>query len=320
MKTYTDRILNRLERLINEIRDAHAHDPFYYDRLREFKHYCDTTPVIASCLAQLPQISYDFNVGRRNLKLPDGKAGYASRWDAIKQVVIVNNDSIMKLFFVQVSSMSNMTEARTKFTELFVISLYNYLVNQIKSSSAMLYLLLRYKRWAEWFEAERLRKAYKEAERTGEKVLDSDLRRFLFESGIDYPYSQPRSPGGQADIVAGLETDDPLVLEVKVWDSEKSYKKDRVRDGLRQVMDYAEKYGKDKGYVVMFNLDPKPLVFVSEVNPGEWPARIEQNRTYYFIDINIAEQKEPVSQRDEGKPVKRNEVQLRELWNNVKND
>lgn len=50
----------------------------------------------------------------------------------------------------------------------------------------------------------------------GEDVLNRDLRRFLFESGIDYPFSQPRLPGSQVDIVANLETEDPLVLENKI--------------------------------------------------------------------------------------------------------
>lgn len=175
----------------------------------------------------------------------------------------------------------------------------------------MLYILLRYKRWVEWFEAERLRRIYSD---DGEDSLDHDLRRFLFESGIDYPYSQPQSPGGRADIVAGLETDDPLVLEVKVWDSNKSYRENRCYDGLRQVMDYAEKYGKDKGYVVVFNLDPIPLEFVSPTNTDEWPPRLEHgSKTYYFIDVDIAEQTKPVSERDKGKPVKTNVVQLAEL-------
>ena len=178
----------------------------------------------------------------------------------------------------------------------------------------MLYLLWRYKRWAEWFEAERLREVYGS---DGENGLDHDLRRFLFESGVDHPFSQPRSPSGQADVVAGLETHDPLVLEIKVWDSQKPYKVDRVRDGLRQAIAYTDDYGKDVGYVVVFNLDPLPLQFIGEANSTELPARIVKDHTYYFLSINIAEQKKPASQRDKGKPVKRNEVRLSKLWDSL---
>ena len=80
-------------------------------------------------------------------------------------------------------------------------------------------------------------------------------------------------------------------------------------------MDYTTKYGKDRGYVVVFNLDPKPLVFVGETDADGWPARTERDgRTYYFIAIDIAEHEESVSQRDKRKLVQTNEVKLAELW------
>jgi hypothetical protein len=148
----------------------------------------------------------------------------------------------------------------------------------------------------------------------GESGLDRDLRRFLFESGIDYPYSQPRMPGGQADVVVGLETDDPLVLEIKVWDSKKGNREDRVRDGLCQARYYAEMYGKDRGHIAVFNLDLEPLEFENPSSGGGWPARLEVGgRTYYFIAIDIAEQLDPVSRRNKGKPVRVNNVVLPNL-------
>lgn len=152
----------------------------------------------------------------------------------------------------------------------------------------------------------------------GEAGLDCDLRRFLFERGIDYPYSQPQSPGGRVDIVAGLETDDPLVLKAKVWDSERKYGVNGVRDGLRRVLDYAAKYGKDKGYVAVFNLDAELLLFQGEAAAGEWPPRIERGgTTYYFVCIDIAKQEKPISQRDKGRPVRANELQLLDLWSAI---
>jgi len=178
----------------------------------------------------------------------------------------------------------------------------------------MMYILLRYKRRVEWFALNQLREMYITSGREGESVLDADLRRFLFESGIDYPFSQPASPHGKADIVANLETDDPLVLEVKVWDSDKGYKEDRLRDGLRQVMDYATKYGKDKGYIVLFNLDEQPISFTSQQNNGEWPPRIEYGgKTYFFMDVHIADITKPISQQDKGKPVQTTKVDLANL-------
>ena len=310
---YMDRMLRRLEQILDELRNA---DRLHYeDRLRAFKRYCDSTSALANCLAQLPHTPYNFKVDWRDLQRqwPEGEEGYAYRWDAIRQIV-EQGPGGFDLFCDQIAT-SDLTSATIYFTEMFVVPLYNYLVDQLEAANAMLYLLLRYKRWVEWFESRRLREAYNEAGRDGEAVLDEDVRRFLFESGVDYPYSQPRSPGGQVDVVAGLETEDPLVLEIKVWDSRKGYRENRVRDGLRQVVDYAGKYGKDRGYIVVFNLDTLPLIFVGEVVPAEWPARIERGGvTYYFIAVDLAEQKRPPSQRDKGKPVKTNRVELAQLW------
>jgi hypothetical protein len=168
----------------------------------------------------------------------------------------------------------------------------------------------------EWFEAERLRVEYANAGSHGEAVLDRDLRRFLFESGIDYPYSEPDSPHGRADVVAQLETDDPLVLEVKVWDSAKNYRKNRVRDGLRQAMQYADSYGKEKGYVAVFNIDDRPLEFAGSVGGDEWPPRFEvSGKAYCFVDINIGEQP-PVSQQRKGQPVETQRIELAQLLSN----
>ena len=307
MKLYVDQIIDRLEQLKNEVINAGFID--HRDRLRAFKEYCDRTPVIASCLLQLPKTRYNFRDGIQDLqeKWPAGDASYSYRWDAIRQEV--------EGYANQRSFMEAQGFTPNNFSKYFVSPLCSYLVHQLAKSGTILYLLLRYKRWVEWFESEQLYKAYESG--GGESILDRNLHRFLFESGIDYPFSQPHSPGGQADIVASLETDDPLVLENKVWDSKKNYKEDRVRDGLRQVMDYAAKYGKDKGYVVVFNCDPIPLIFIDDTNPGEWPARLQVDRTYYFIDINIAQHSLPVSQQDKGKPVKRNEVSLKDLWHKV---
>jgi len=306
----TQAVLSRLEQLVNELSVAEWLN--YHDRLREFKRYCDTTPALAACLAELPQAEFDLRADWRDQEelWPPGEAGYAYRWAAIKQVAASGKCNLiisgpLSWSDVRKSSLDN-------FTRMYVCPVYDYLASQVGTSTGILHTLLRHKRWAEWFEADALRAIYGQQ---GEQGLDRNLRRFLFESGIDYPFSEPHSPGGRADIVAELDTDDPLVLEVKAWDSRKGYGEDRVRDGLRQAIDYADKYGKDRGYLAVFNLDRHPLAFMSESATQSWPPRLEHGgRTYYFIAIEIAQQVEPVSQRARGKRVDANEVHLGGLW------
>ncbi len=79
-------------------------------------------------------------------------------------------------------------------------------------------------------------------------------------------------------------------------------------------MNYAARFGKDVGYVVVFNLDQQPLSFKSQNPISEWPPKIEHGgRTYYFIDVNIAEKTKPISQEDKGKPVNIINIELNKL-------
>ena len=94
--------------------------------------------------------------------------------------------------------------------------------------------------------------------------LDTELLSIF--SREKFKFSQSISPRGKAEIVAGLETDDPWVIEVKIWDTEKGCRENRLRDGLRQIAEYATKYGKDKGYVVAFTLDQQPLSFTIDLH------------------------------------------------------
>jgi hypothetical protein len=307
-QVFTERTILRFNQLLAGLYNASPYD--YYDRLRAYKEYCEQVPALAQCLSSLPEAYYDFQIDWREIESnwPGGAASYATRWSAIKQLVEPGPKGV-SLAWDQMPDKGK-TLIHTRIVEMFVQPLHDFLLDNVAASGTLLYLLLRFTRWAEWFESVQLRTLYEE---DGEDGLDISLRQFLFESGIDYPYSQPASPGGEADIVAQLETDDPLVLEVKVWDSNKGYRDNRIRDGIRQVMDYAIKYGKDRGYVIVFNLDAIPLVFVGQ-SPGEWPARIELgDRTYFFIAVHIGGQKAPVSQRDKGKLVAVHEVRLADL-------
>lgn len=312
---YTKQSLKRYKQLYDELLQANQHD--YTDRLRAFRDYSLRTSPIANLIMELPKASFNFDLDWQNAasQWPDREMErLAIFWDAITQICERGPGYFYKAW-KQFGESNFGASSVEKVTKRFVQPLYNFIVYQLESTNATLHILLRYKRWVEWFEGDRLRQIYQTADKDGESKLDEDLRRFLFESGIDYPFSKPRHPRGEPDVVAQLETDDPLILEIKVYDSKNSYREDRIRDGLRQVINYATMYGKDTGYVVVFNLDPQPLNLLGS-NAGEWPARLEVgDRTYFFIAIEIAEQKLPISKRDKGKQVKTNTIQLANLLN-----
>lgn len=309
MKPYSELIISRLQQLTSYIQTANEHT--YINHIREFCRYCEITSMLHFTIDQLPIHPYEWLKTWDKIEWPLGDRSVAFRWSCLKQLINVNKPNEILNYFARI--VPELPDAQKIYTQEVVIPFSDYLIYSIETTNMMLYLLLKYKRWAEWFEAERLRNIYVKED---EKGLDQDLRRFLFENGINYPYSDPRSPGGQADVVAELDTNDPLVLEIKIWDSKKNYKHNRLCDGLRQVIDYTTKYGKEIGYVVVFNFDTNPIQFIGDNDYSEGFACIKREQFYYFISVHITKQEYPISQKDKGKPVKAIEIRLSDLWDN----
>ena len=176
------------------------------------------------------------------------------------------------------------------FTKQYVDPLVNYILDRIDKGSAILCVLEKYKKRCEWFQQEDIRKLYDSSEHQQEAVLDRDFRRYLFDQGIDYPFSTPSSASGRADVVGLLETEDPLVLEVKIFDrtKTKSYGKNRIIDGFTQIVNYANDYNKPIGYLLVFNMDTAEVEIVTNQKDKSWPTKIVfAGKTYFIIFVNI---------------------------------
>lgn len=172
--------------------------------------------------------------------------------------------------------------------EQVVSPILYFLHDSLDRSSSVIYLLEKYKRRTEWFTFQPLIDQYLNATANYEEVFDRDLRMFLFDQGIDYPFSTPSSASGRADIIGSIDTTDPIIIEVKVFDREKGYSKNRVKDGLTQAIKYTGDYNKDIGYVVLFNMDKAELNFKLENSKNIFPPMYTfNNKTYFFIVINL---------------------------------
>ena len=113
------------------------------------------------------------------------------------------------------------------------------------------------------------------------------MRLYLFDEGIDNVFSQPNSPSGRSDIVGELDSDEPLLMEVKVIDSEKGYRVNRIYEGFSQIVAYTDNFIKNFGFLVIFNMDNKQINFSHSESNGRFPASIHfNNRTIYFVVIN----------------------------------
>ena len=160
-----------------------------------------------------------------------------------------------------------------EFAERILRPLFDYLVERVGAESSILYVLERYVRRVEWFDRDDLYARAMQDTRKAEEVYDIDLRRFLFGEGINMPFSQARSASGLSDVLTGLDTDDPLVCEVKIYDADNRGKR-HLASGVNQALQYASDYGKQVAYLVIINLSGRPLTLPSEDDPKTWPPRI----------------------------------------------
>lgn len=179
-------------------------------------------------------------------------------------------------------------ERKVDYVETFINPVVEFLHDRIDKSSSILYLLEKYKKRVEWFKRKELFGNYKSATKGYEQILEDDLRLFLFDQGIDYPFSTPKSFSGRADLVGLIDTEEPLIAEIKIYDSEKGYRKERIFSGLSQAIKYANDYNKDCGYLIIFNIDSLEIIFKFKEEQKRFPPRIIiNNKTYYFIVINL---------------------------------
>ena len=150
-------------------------------------------------------------------------------------------------------------------------------------------MIERFKMKVEWFRREDLYSLYSENTLVGEASLDAELRAGLFDGGIDFPFSQPLSPSGQADIVASLDSDDPLVLEVKVFDPDRSRGISHLKQGFHQITRYSQDYNQIMGYLVIFNCSDRQLIITpDESSQPEFPPRIHYSgKTFFVVPIDI---------------------------------
>jgi hypothetical protein len=182
-------------------------------------------------------------------------------------------------------------DTQNNLIEQLIVPILYYLHDQLDSSNSIIYLLEKYKMRTEWFMKTRLSELYNSATASYEQIFEDDLRLYLFDQGIDYPFSTPKSVSGRADIIGEINTENPIVIEIKIFDRNRSYGKNRIKEGFAQIVKYTGDYQKDIGYLVIFNMDKAELTFNFAGSKNQFPPVISfNNKHYFFIVINCFEQ------------------------------
>lgn len=179
-------------------------------------------------------------------------------------------------------------ETRGNIVEQLVAPIVYFVHDKIEKSSSTIYLLEKYKKRTEWFTKDELMTKYRQLTKSYEQIFEDDLRLFLFDQGIDYPFSTPKSTSGRADIVGAIDTTDPLIIEVKLLDKEKNYGKNRIKDGFNQIVKYTNDFNKNFGYLVLFNIDNLEVNFKFSDSKKTFPPMLTfGDKTYFFVVVNL---------------------------------
>lgn len=257
-----------------------------------FRQFILKTPVLAAIVESIqrsepdldPDQWYRENFQFNGYDLPESEVGLAKlAWRIIERIASGELDALQVSF--NLVRPSGNDEAVQLVTERLVEPFVNFLESRIGTESDILYLLDKIKRRIEWFDQEQLYKTCMASERHREEVYDRYIRRFLFDQGVEFPFSQPRSASGEADIISGLETNDPLVAEIKLYDGD-SYGITYVAKGFNQAVQYAQDYGKTSAYLLVINLSDQNLHLPSDEDAQIWPPRLHTSGvTVYMVVI-----------------------------------
>ena len=270
----------------------------YQNELSHLLGFLDENPYVTGLLAVIDaEESADFETWVDGAFSPSGpvlfpktEAGRAKMCLGILRQC-ANGQSYNQLFSWgrQFSGDTNIDDACIAVTQSVVDPLINYLHDRIDEAGNVLFILERFKIKTEWFTRDDLYHQYVQKTSAGKAHLDQALRLGLFEGGIDYPFSQPASPSGKADVVALLGSDDPMVLEVKVFDPSRGRNKSHLRQGFQQVLRYADNYNQNSGYLVIFNCsDHQMVVTDGDSEHFEAPTRIKYaNKTFFVFVIDV---------------------------------
>jgi hypothetical protein len=201
---------------------------------------------------------------------------------------------------------NNIHESIEAIRETFLEPLYEYLDESLDDRRAMLALLMRYKHRSEWFHRKELEELSK-IERGGERALALDLYSYLYDQGIDF-FIEPSSITGEVDLIAAQDTDDPVILDAKVFDGE-SRGKSYIRKGFNQIYTYTQQYNKPFGYLIIYKICEKDVRFALKES-GNIPLVVHNHKTIFLITIDIFPHTKPVSQRPPMKAIEITEGEL----------
>ena len=204
----------------------------------------------------------------------------------------------------------NYNDNLESFKDIFVEPFYEYLDEHLDDNGFILALLRKYKHKCEWFQREFLYHIWSSNTQTGEKRLALHLYEYLHDQGIDFSI-EPYSASGEADLVSSQLPNDPLIADEKIFNPEKGKTKSYLAKGFRQIYSYTMDFNESVGYLVIFKTCEEDLKLPFSKYSQSTPFVQHNNKTIFFLVVDIYPYKQSASQRDKLKVF---ELIEEELW------
>jgi hypothetical protein len=249
-----------------------------------------------------PETWVSDNFSHRAYDWPDTESGRAKvAWYLVNKLAVIGDGRKLGEFAWNATGNTSFEEAVPALAIAIAEPVVDRLVEMLGEADNIAYILGRYRRRFEWWDRERLFAAFRADTEHGEKVYADDVRRYLFEQGVDYPFSEPLSASGRADVLADVDEDRPLVCEIKVFDGEGrglAY----LSKGVRQILHYAHDYGRTEAYLVIIDITGVDMQLPSDGVSGQWPARLDVGGVTVFLVHLRARPPEPASRLGRAAP------------------
>lgn len=183
-----------------------------------------------------------------------------------------------------------------EFRDAYLQPFFDYLDEKLDDGDFVLSTLVRFKHTCEWFRREELNQLFHSETRSGETSLAWRMYEYLYGQGIEFNI-EPASASGKPDMVSAQSSDHPLIADAKVFIPESGRGVSYLAKGLHQLYRYTCDFNQSIGYLVVFSVTERRLVFSPEFRPEAMARWVHNDKTIFVIVIDIFAYSRPASHR-----------------------
>lgn len=289
--------------------------------LRVFFHFFDNSPILSGVRDELMARVSEQDIPATVDRILKGQAVYgtteaesaAMGYCLLKKIAEEPDYQLVLNVALNYHAGGKARDCLEKIRDVFLEPFYEYVDEHLDDQQAILYFLRRYKHRCEWFHAERLRQVIRHDTHKGEKTLALDLYEYLHDQGIDF-HIEPHSTSGIPDFVADQIGKERVIADTKLFWPGSSKGKSYIISGFNQAYIYACDYNEPCAYLVIFKMCHEGLNFLVPSTKASFPSATVNNKTIFFIVVDIFEYGTSASKRG---PLKSVDISERELVQSV---